>query len=165
MRRPRRGIVNMPKKDEGSGENIYDLLLEASEKEKKQRRAELLESIGIKEYFDEGGVKIDMKTCEGLECNLCVEACPTNALYWKAGEIGLVEDLCVYCAACVFNCIVDNCIQVRRKRPNGKVEKFSTPRDVLILLHKINSEKRCDRIRSIFPTVEDYLKRYGWKSE
>jgi len=161
MRRPRRGIVNMSKKAEGSGENIYDLLLEASEKEKKQRRAELLESIGIKEYFDEGSVKIDMKTCKGLECNLCVEACPTNALYWKAGDIGLVEDLCVYCAACVFNCIVDNCIRIRRKRPNGEVEEFSTPRDVLMLLHKINSEKRSDRIKSIFPTVEDYLERYG----
>ena len=151
----------MPKKAEGSGENIYDLLLEASEKEKKQKRAELLESIGIKEYFDEGNVKIDMKTCKGLECNLCVEACPTNALYWKAGEIGLVEDLCVYCAACVFNCIVDNCIRIRRKRPNGEVEEFSTPRDVFMLLHKINSEKRSDRIKSIFPTVEDYLERYG----
>ena len=151
----------MSKKAEGSGENIYDLLLEASEKEKKQRRAELLESIGIKEYFDEGSVKIDMKTCKGLECNLCVEACPTYALYWKAGDIGLVEDLCVYCAACVLNCIVDNCIYVRRKRPNGEVEEFSTPRDVLMLLHKINSEKRSDRIKSIFPTVEDYLERYG----
>ncbi len=152
----------MSKKAEGSGENIYDLLLEASEREKKQKRAELLESIGIKEYFDGGNVKIDMKTCKGLECNLCVEACPTSALYWKAGEIGLVEDLCVYCAACVFNCIVDNCIHVRRKRPNGKVEEFSTPRDVLMLLHKINSKKRIDRIKSLFPTVEDYLKRYGW---
>jgi NAD-dependent dihydropyrimidine dehydrogenase PreA subunit len=151
----------MSKKTEGSGENIYDLLLEASEKEKKQKRAELLESTGIKEYFDEGSVKIDWKTCKGLECNLCVEACPTNALYWKAGEIGLVEDLCVYCAACVFNCIVDNCIHVRRKRPNGEMEEFSTPRDVLMLLHKINSKKRSDRIKSIFPTVEDYIKRYG----
>ncbi|UCD26004.1 MAG: hypothetical protein JSV75_03585 [Candidatus Bathyarchaeota archaeon] len=151
----------MSKKAEGSGENIYDLLLEASKKEKKQKRAELLESIGIKEYFDEGSVKIDMKTCKGLECNLCVEACPTNALYWKAGEIGLVEDLCVYCAACVFNCIVDNCIHVKRKRSNGKMEEFTTPRDVLILLHKISSEKRSDRIKSIFPTVKDYLERYG----
>ncbi|MDH5623149.1 MAG: hypothetical protein OEY39_01595, partial [Candidatus Bathyarchaeota archaeon] len=73
----------------------------------------------------------------------------------------IVEDLCVYCAACVFNCIVDNCIRVRRKRPNGKIENFSTPRDVLRLLHDINSRKRCDRLRSIFSTAEDYLKRYG----
>ena len=113
----------MPKKTENSGANIYDLLLQASEKEKKEKkRAELLKSMGVKEYFEEGNIKIDMRTCKGLECNLCVEACPTNALYWKVGEIGIVEDLCVYCAACVFNCIVDNCIRIRRKRPEGKVK-------------------------------------------
>jgi len=154
----------MSKKTENSGANIYDLLLQASEKEKKEKkekRAELLKSMEVKEYFEEGNVEIDMKTCKGLECNLCVKACPTNALYWKAGEISIVEDLCVYCAACVFNCVVDNCIRVRRKRPNGEVENFSTPRDVLRLLHNINSRKRCDRLRSRFPTAEDYLKRYG----
>ena len=154
----------MPKKTEKSGTNIYDLLLQASkkkEKEKKEIRAELLKSMGVKEYFEEGNIEIDMKTCKGLECNLCVEACPTNALYWKAGEIGIVEDLCVYCAACVFNCIVDNCIHLHRKRPNGKVEEFSTPRKVLRLLQDINSKKRCDRVKSIFPTTEAYLKRYG----
>lgn len=154
----------MSKKTENSGTNIYDLLLQASEKEKKEKkekRAELLKSMGVKEYFEEGSVEIDMKTCKGLECNLCVKACPTNALYWKAGEIGIVEDLCVYCAACVFNCIVDNCIRVRRKRSDGEVEKFSTPRDVLTLLDNINSRRRCDRLRSRFPTPEDYLKRYG----
>jgi len=157
----------MSKKTENSSVNIYDLLLQASEKkekEKKEKRAELLKSMGVKEYFEEGSIEIDMKTCKGLECNLCVETCPTNALYWKAGEIGIVEDLCIYCAACVLNCVVDNCIRVRRKRSHGEVEKFSTPRDVLRLLHNINSKKRCDRLRSRFPTAEDYLeylKRYG----
>ena len=154
----------MSKKTENSSANIYDLLLQASEKkekEKKEKRTELLKSVGVKEYFEEGSIEIDMRTCRGLECNLCVEACPTNALYWKAGEIGVVEDLCVYCAACVLNCIVDNCIRVRRKRSNGKIEKFSTPREVIRLLNDINSGKRCDRLQSIFSTAEDYLKRYG----
>ena len=155
----------MSKKTDDSSVNIYELLLEASEKkkkEKREKRAELLKSMGVKEYFEEGSIKIDMKTCKGLECDLCIEACPTNALYWKAGEIGIVEDLCVYCSACVLNCVVDNCIQVTRKRPNGKIEKFSIPRDVLRLLHDINSEKRSERLRGLFPTAEDYLKRYGW---
>lgn len=154
----------MPKKTENSGADIYGLLLQASEekeKEKKERRAELLKSVGVKEYFEGGSIEIDMKTCKGLECNLCVDACPTNALYWKAGKIGIVEDLCVHCAACVLNCIVDNCIRVRRKRSNGKIENFSTPREVLRLLQDINSGKRCDRLRSIFPSAEDYLERYG----
>jgi Fe-S-cluster-containing hydrogenase component 2 len=154
----------MPEKTDNSGANIYELLLEASEKkkrEKREKRTELLKSMGVQEYFEEGSIKIDMKTCRGIECNLCVQACPTKALYWKAGEIGIVEDLCVYCTACVFNCVVDNCIQVTRKRPNGKVEKFSTPRDVLTLLHNTGSGKRSERVRSRFPTAEDYLKRYG----
>jgi len=154
-------MTEMSKKTNDSSSNIYELLLEASEKKRKEKRAELLKSMEVKEYFEEGSIKIDMKTCKGLECNLCVEACPTNALYWKAGEIGIVEDLCVYCSACVFNCIVDNCIQVVRKRSNGKIEKFSTPRDVLRLLHDINSGKRSERLRTLFPTAEDYLKRYG----
>jgi len=77
----------MSKKTENSGANIYDLLLQASEKkekEKKEKRAELLKSMGVKEYFEEGSIEIDMRTCRGLECDLCIEACPTNALYWKA---------------------------------------------------------------------------------
>jgi ferredoxin len=153
----------MREKTNNSGANIYELLQEASEKkkkEKKEKRAELLKSMGVEEYFEEGSVKIDMKTCKGIECNLCVKACPTNALYWKTGEIGIVEDLCVYCAACVFNCVVDNCIEVARRRPNGTVEKFSTPRDVLTLLRNIDLRKRSERLRSRFPTAEDYLKRY-----
>ncbi|MGQ9459947.1 MAG: 4Fe-4S binding protein [Candidatus Bathyarchaeaceae archaeon] len=154
----------MPEKTDNSSANIYELLLEASEKkkrEKKEKRTELLKSMGVQEYFEEGNIKIDMKTCRGIECNLCVEVCPTNALYWKAGEIGIVEDLCVYCTACVFNCVVDNCIQVTRKRPNGKIEKFSTPRDVLTLLNNTGSGKRSERVKSRFPTAEDYLKRYS----
>jgi Fe-S-cluster-containing hydrogenase component 2 len=152
----------MSKKTENSATNIFDLLLQASEKEKKEekgKRTEFLKSMGVEEYFEEGSVEIDMKSCKGLECNLCVKACPTNALYWKAGEIGIVKDLCVYCAACVFNCVVDNCIRVQRKRSDGKVETFSTSRDVLELLQNINAKKRCDRLRARIPTVEDYLER------
>ena len=142
--------------------DIHQLLLEASEKEKEKKtaRSQLLQSMGVKEYFEEGSVTVNMKTCRGVECKLCIEACPTNALFWKAGEIGIVEDLCVYCAACVLSCIVDNCIHVTRKRTNGEIEKFSSPRDVLTLLRGINARKAMDRTKSIFPTSESYLDRY-----
>ena len=153
----------MPEKSENSSVNIYDLLSEASEKkeEKKSRRAELLESMEVKEYFEEGNIKIDMRTCRGIECNLCVKACPTNALYWKAGEIGIEEDLCIHCTACVLCCCVDDCIRVTRKRPDGETESFSTPKDVLTLLCNINSRKRRERVKSIYPTAEEYLERHG----
>ncbi len=142
--------------------DIHQLLLEASEKEKEKKtaRAQLLQSMGVKEYFEEGSLTVNMKTCRGVECKLCIEACPTNALFWKAGEIGIVEDLCVYCAACVLSCIVDDCIHVTRKRPNGEIEEFSSPQDVLTLLRCINARKAIDRLKSIFPTPEAYLDRH-----
>jgi ferredoxin len=148
----------LSEKNYESSVNIYDLLTAASEKkeEKKSKRAELLESMGVKDCFEEGSIKIDMRTCRGIECNLCVKACPTNALYWKAGEIGIEEDLCIHCTACVLSCCVDNCIRVTRKRPTGKTETFSTPKDVLRLNRNIISRKKRKAVRSILENPEDY---------
>jgi Fe-S-cluster-containing hydrogenase component 2 len=147
------------KKSEESSVNIYDLLSDdVSEKkeEKKSRRAELLESIGVEDRFKDGSINIDMRTCRGIECNLCVKACPTNALYWKAGEIGIMEDLCIHCTACVLNCCVDNCITVTRKRPDGKTETFSTPKEALEINRKIAAENKRERVKSRIENPEDY---------
>jgi len=149
------------KTEVSSSTDIYQLLLEASKKKRREKRAQLLQPIGIKEFFEEGNISIDKRTCKGVECKLCIEACPTNALYWKSGEIGIVEELCVFCAACVSNCIVDDCIRVSRQRPNGETEKISTLRDVLKLLGDISSRQRIKRVESRFPTAEAYLERYG----
>jgi ferredoxin len=96
-----RRLLKLPEKNDDPSVNIYDLLSEASEKkeEKKSRRAELLESMGVKDCFEEGSIKINLRTCLGIECNMYVKACPTNALYWKAGEIGIEEDLGIHCTA------------------------------------------------------------------
>lgn len=145
--------------------NIFDLLSEEAPEEKEEKpksmRDELLEPMGIKDCFKEGSIKIDQRTCRGIECNLCVKACPTNALYWKAGEIGIIDDLCLHCTACVANCMVDNCITVTRKRPEGIIERFSTPKDVCMLWRKINTGKGRDRVKSLFPIVDEYFERYG----
>ena len=130
--------------------DIFQLLEEDSEQRTKEKREQLLKSIGIQEFFEEGSIKIDAGTCDGVECKLCIEACPTNALYWKAGEVGIVEELCVYCAACVWSCVVDNCIQVTRKRPNGGTEKISTQKQVVTLLDNINSKKRAKITKDLF---------------
>ena len=155
----------MPTKDDEQSVNIFDLLSEeASEEEKekpKSRKAELLEPMGVKDCFEEGSISIDMRTCRGIECNLCVKACPTNALYWKAGEIGIVDDLCIHCTACVANCMVDDCIRVSRKRPDGTTESFSNAKDVCVLLRNINQKKGRDRLRSRYPTLEEYFERHG----
>lgn len=154
----------MPLKNEEKAKDIFQLLLESSRKKEKEKRAQLLSSIGVKEFFEEGNITINMKICRGIECNLCVKACPTKALFWRNGEIGITKELCVYCGACVLNCIVDNCIQVERKRQNSTTEKYSKPSEVIALFNSINGKKRIERVSSIFPMAESYLKRYGKKA-
>lgn len=152
----------MPQKSKKpSSVDIFQLLTETVEKEKRKRREELLAPLGVKEFFEEGSITINKRRCKGVECKLCIEACPTNALYWKAGEVGITEELCIYCGACVLSCIVDDCIKVVRGRLTGEVERFSRPRDFVTLQHRINAEKRFKRVQDIFPKPESYLRRYG----
>ena len=141
--------------------DIFQLLEQASEKRRREEREQLLQSLGVKEFFEEGSIKIETIICDGVECKLCIEACPTNALYWRSGKVGIVEELCVFCTACVLSCIVDNCIRVKRKRPNGDVEEFSTPEEALRLLQRINSQKVHGIVKRRLPTAEAYLERYA----
>ncbi len=150
----------MPKKRKDSDGDIFQLLLETTEKRRKNERARLLESLKVKEFFEEGSISIDARTCQGLECELCIKACPTKALYWRDGKVGIIEELCVYCGACVLCCIVDDCIKVSRRRKDGKVESFSKPSKVILLLNSIDTRRRHKRVESLFPTPETYLKRY-----
>jgi ferredoxin len=152
----------MPEKS-SSNVDLFDMLTSSGEKAKKKRREELLASSGVKEFFAEGSISVNKRTCQGLECKLCIKACPTNALYWKAGEVGIVEDLCVYCSACVLSCMIDDCIKVARKREDGKTERFSKPRDVRTLENRINAKKRFERVSEVFPTAEAYCEKYGRK--
>jgi len=147
-------------KAEPSTVDIFQILVETADKEKKKRREEFLAPLSVKEFFVEGSISIDKRTCKGVECKLCIEACPTNALFWRAGEVGIIEELCIYCGACVLSCIVDDCVRIVRKRENGEVESFSKPKEFTTLQHGINTKKRFDRTRDIFPKPEDYLKRY-----
>lgn len=154
----------MPTKT-ASSVDIFGLLSEDSgnastDAEKKKRRQELLEPTGIKELFKEGSISINKFTCVGGQCKLCIKACPTNALYWKTGEVGIIDDLCVYCGACVLNCMVDDCIKVERKRDDGKVERFSKPKDVIMLGEKVNAQKRLARVKAVLPTDEAYCEKY-----
>ena len=133
--------------------SIFDLMNEDSEalseeEERKKRRKVLIEPTGVKELFKEGKISINKFTCVGGQCKLCIKACPTNALYWGNGEVGIIEDLCVYCGACVLNCMVNDCIKIERKRDDGKTEKFSKPRDVIMLQERSNAKKRSERVKT-----------------
>ena len=144
--------------------SIFDLMNEESEskvdkeEERRQRRKELLEPTGVKEFFKEGKININKFTCVGGQCKLCIKACPTNALYWSTSGVGITEDLCVYCGACVLSCMVDDCIKIERTRENGKTECFSKPKDVIKLAEKLNSQKRLERVRTNASTLRHSLK-------
>jgi len=130
--------------------DIFQGFSEASKKLEGKQRTQLLKSIGVKEIFDRGRVEINWKTCRGVDCRLCIQACPTNALYWKEGMVGIARELCIYCTSCVEVCMVDNCIQVSRIRPDGGMERFSNAQEIQILLRNINYRKVVERTKSRF---------------
>lgn len=149
----------MPKKQEESAiPRTMDHSVLAKEKEKKKLREEILTLLGTREFFAEGSITIDRRICHGIECRLCIKACPTNAIFWKSGEIGLAEELCIYCGACVLSCIVDDCIKVTRKRQTGEIETFSKPKDFIAEQDNINTRKRLRKIREVFSESEDHHK-------
>ena len=159
----------MPEKS-SSAVDIFDLLSDSGDKAEKSKekpkektqREELLETTRVKDIFPEGTIKINKYTCVGVQCKLCIKACPTNALYWTNSGIGITEDLCVHCEACVLSCMVDDCIKVTRKR-NGKEEHFSKTRDIAVLENQANTKKRLERICDVFPNAEIYCSRYQLK--
>jgi len=154
----------MPEKH-SSSIDIFDMLSDDSNEKKKSQRKELLSATGVKELFKQGDIKINKRTCQGLECKLCIDACPTNALFWQSGEIKIIKDLCMYCGACVLCCMVDDCIKVERKRDNGEIETFSKPKDVTKLQDKINTKKRVERVTDLFPSIDRYCEKYQKQKE
>jgi len=156
----------MPKKRKvARSTDTFELQTETSKEEKKNEMRELVAPLKPPELFAEGSIRINKRTCQGVECRLCVKACPTNALFWRAGEVVVIEELCIYCGACVLSCIVDDCIKIVRKRTTGEIESFSRPKDFAMLQHSINSSRRHERTRSIFSEPDDYLKRHSTKKE
>jgi NAD-dependent dihydropyrimidine dehydrogenase PreA subunit len=141
--------------------DVFQLLKETASREKRKQREQLLASSGMKELFTEGKITINERTCRGVECKLCIKVCPTNALYWKRGKVGIIEELCVYCGACVLSCIVDDCITIVRRRATGEIERFSKAKDFLTLQTEINAIRRQQRIEEVkkaLPSPESFKK-------
>jgi ferredoxin len=157
-------MKQMPRKSKPSSANVSHLLVKTRDEERRKRREKLLASSGVKEFFTEGKITINKRTCKGVECKLCIKACPTNALFWKVGEVGIVEELCVYCGACILSCIVDDCITIVRKRANGEIERFSRSSNFVMLQYDINAKKRLESIKDIFPETKKYVKKHKRKT-
>ena len=131
--------------------DIFQLLNVASKRKYRQERQALLGELEVQDLFCDGTILINKQTCLGVECKLCIDVCPTHALYWAKGEVGIERLLCVYCMACVFSCVVEDCITITRKRDTGEEEEFSNIKSACALLHEIASNKRIERIESIHP--------------
>jgi len=116
-----------------------------------RQRRKLLAAYGVADRFVEGTIAVDGRLCRGVECRLCVSACPTGALFWQNGKVAVVEELCIFCGACVLNCIVDDCIRITRKRANGEAESFSRPKDFVTLEHSVDAAKRLQKVEEAFP--------------
>jgi len=144
-------MTRMPKECKSSSEAVHILAVSARKAGEKQRklRKKLLASLGVIECFVEGSISIDKKTCAGVGCKLCLKVCPTSALYWKMGEVGIIKELCIYCGACVLACIVSDCIRITRKRATDEIETFSKPKDFMILQEKINTKRRFEKINEV----------------
>jgi len=160
----------MPQKN-SSSIDIFGMLSDSPKKPREKetpqntQRQELLAATKYKDkdLYPEGTITINKYTCVGLQCKLCIKACPTNALYWTNNGIEVIDDLCLHCDACVLCCMVDDCIKVTRKRPDGKTETFSKPKDVMVMVDKANAQKRLQRICDIYPTAEEYCKKHTLK--
>lgn len=130
--------------------DIFQLLNVTSKRKERQERQALLRELEVQDLFYDGTISINKQTCFGVECKLCIDVCPTHALYWAKGEVGIEKQLCVHCMACVFSCIIEDCITITRKRETGEDEVFSNIKSACTLLHEISLNKRIERIQSIF---------------
>jgi Fe-S-cluster-containing hydrogenase component 2 len=130
--------------------DIFQLLETASKQKQRQERQAILSDLEVQDLFCDGSIMINRQTCLGVECKLCIDVCPTHALFWAKGDVGIENQLCIYCMACVFSCIVEDCITITRKRATGEEETFSNIKRACVLLHEIALSKRIERIQSVY---------------
>ena len=111
----------------------------------------IIDDLGIKrEDFDFIELKIDHATCRLGECRLCIEHCPTNALY-QSEKVELVPDLCIACGGCVLLCMVPKCMELTRvRKATGQKETMRTTNEVKKLLGALNTRKRQKILRDAY---------------
>ncbi len=106
-----------------------------------QEAQKLLAESNIPQNYKEISISIDTSLCP-LGCQLCVPACPTNALYFFE-KVHVQEELCVGCGSCVSVCMYDKPIQITRVRlSDDKKESFSSMKSFTKVLNAENARKR-----------------------
>ncbi len=99
--------------------------------------------------------------CTG--CNLCVNSCPTGAIYLENGEYRLDESKCIYCSICTANCPTDAWFAAKQGYilwiggTMGKTPRLATKLRALI-------EDKEELYRLVHKVVE-YYRQHGRKRE
>ncbi|MHA2233453.1 MAG: ATP-binding protein [Candidatus Hodarchaeales archaeon] len=103
----------------------------------------MLEELNAPQLFDEIQLLIDDPVCVRSQgCRLCVDKCPTKALY-MGNKVEFIQDLCNGCGGCVRVCMVPGCITLtRRRKSTGRLENFSTPLDTQKIDAAENARKK-----------------------
>lgn len=103
----------------------------------------MLEELNAPQLFDEIQLSIDDPVCVRSQgCRLCVDKCPTKALY-MGNKVELIQDLCIGCGGCVRVCMVPGCITlIRRRKSTGRLENSSTPLDTQKIDAAENARKK-----------------------
>jgi NAD-dependent dihydropyrimidine dehydrogenase PreA subunit len=60
---------------------------------------------------------IDYDSCKGIECGICIDACPMDIFIKKNDTIDINpknEDECTFCEMCIERCPV-NCIKIEKE--------------------------------------------------
>ena len=106
-----------------------------------QEAQKLLAERNIPQNYKKIKISIDTSLCP-LGCQLCVPACPTNALYFFE-KVYVQEELCVGCGSCVSVCMYDKPIQITRVRlSDDKKEFFNSIKSFTKVLNANNARKR-----------------------
>ncbi len=103
----------------------------------------ILEELNAPQLFKDIVLSIDDPICVRSQgCKLCVDKCPTKALY-MGNKVELISGLCNGCGGCVRVCMVPGCMTLTRTRiDTNRIEKFSTPNQIQKIDNARNALKR-----------------------
>ncbi|MBW1690530.1 MAG: ferredoxin [Deltaproteobacteria bacterium] len=60
---------------------------------------------------------IDYGICKGMDCGICIDACPVSIFLKKSDTVGVdpeKEDECTFCEVCLERC-PGKCIQIEKR--------------------------------------------------
>ncbi len=110
-----------------------------------------------------GGVLPQWQKEDCTHCDLCINSCPTGAIYEKSGEYRLDESKCIYCSICTSNCPTNSWIVGKKGYTlwiggtMGKIPRLATRLKVLVETE--------DELYQLVERIIEYYRANGKKRE